>query len=420
MASQIEPGGKIAVIGAGIVGVCCAAELSDAGYQVTLIDRAKPGIGGPSRVNAGHIAGASILPLASPATFKNIPSLLLDPQSPLIVPQRYGLRILPWLYHFAFACRTQTYMNGVRALADLNSMLWGCTNDLYARAGISGQLSIPGALFLYETEHSFHRAQEGWRLSEKFGVKTDTVTAERLGELEPNLALHYFAAVRADSWGVVSDPLKIVEGIADYYAIGKGANLIHGSVSGVTPKTNGVAVRLDTGERYLMDGIVIAAGAWSKHLTRQLNERIPLEVERGYNVTSATSDTQINHALVFTDRGMVATQLSNAIRVGGLDELGGLHLAENPALHQRVRDLAEEFVLNFDASNATSWMGHRPSMPDSLPVIGQAKISNRILYAFGHGHYGLTHAPATGRLITELAQGHSPAINLHPFSSKRF
>ncbi len=419
MKPSIPPGGEIAVIGAGIVGVCCAVELLDAGYRVCLIDQAKPGTFGPSKANAGHIAGASILPLASPTTFRATPGLLLDRQSPLYIPLSYRLKVIPWLMRFAWSCRERTFMNGVHALASLNSMLWNCTDDLYARAGITGLLKKPGAIFLYESERSYRQAQTAWALSKTFGIETSPLPVEQLMKLEPHLKPHYAGAIHTANWGVVVDPQKIVHGIAKH-AIETGARLIRARVNSIARTTEGVELMLDSGERLERDGAVITAGAWSKHLTRQLGENIPLEVERGYNITTSSPDTSINHALIFADQGVVATQLSDALRVGGLDELGGLDIPADPALEQRVLETARDLFSDLDTTDATSWMGHRPSMPDSLPVIGRAKKTGRILYAFGHGHYGLTHAPATGTLIADLAVGRSSQIDTAPFSSTRF
>jgi len=419
MADPFPPGSEITVIGAGIVGVCCAAELTEAGFRVVLVDQAAPGIYGASKANAGHIAGASILPLASPDTFKNIPGLLLDRQSPLYIPLRYRLKIIPWLWRFALSCREQTFMHGVRALADLNSMLWACTDDLYARAGILGSLRKTGALFLYESEASYQRALRGWTLSKKFGIETTPVRVEQISQMEAHLTAHFVGAIEAKSWGMVSDTLKVVRDIAKY-ASDIGARLIQARVREIKPTDDGVEIVFDSGERRQTDSLVIAAGAWSKHLTDQLGEYIPLDVERGYNITIENSKAGIEKALIFVDKGVVATQLSGALRIGGLDELGGLELPANPVLQQRILEIARAVFSSLDTSDAIQWMGHRPSMPDSLPVIGRAHNFSHILYAFGHGHYGLTHAPATGNLIASLASGTSPEIDITPFSSARF
>jgi D-amino-acid dehydrogenase len=419
MRTQIPPGGRLVVVGAGIVGVCCAIELAEAGYQVELIDRAEPGKTGPSKANAGHIADASILPLASPATFRNIPSLLTSRQSPLYVPWRYGFQILPWLGRFALSCRPHSFANGVKALADLNSILWPCTEDLYQRANIRDQLTKSGALFLYETPASFYAAQKAWTFSATYGVHTETVAAEQLPTLEPHLSRSFTGAVRANTWGVVSDPLRIVVGLCAY-AISKGVLLTQANVTNVIPSDGDVALDLGGGNPLQADGVIIAAGAWSNVLVKQLGQSVPLEVERGYNITFSDPNTAINHALVFADRGMVATQLSGGLRIGGLDELGGLDLPENPALHQRVLETSEDLFSGLDTKDATPWMGHRPSTPDSLPIIGPAKISDRIFYAFGHGHYGLTHAPTTGKLIADLVSATPTMIDTKQFSADRF
>ena len=418
-ALSLSAGAHIAIVGAGIVGVCCAAELAAAGFRVTLIDPAQPGQGGASFANAGHIATSAILPLAAPGILAKAPRLLLDPEKPLHIPLTYWPRIAPWLVRFARASTTASFNARVGALSVLHHLTMAATGALYAQAGITDDLRAVGGLFVFSSERSFAAARAGWQRRKAQGFDHQVLEQAEIAELEPDLAPLFPKAVFDPSWCHVADPLRVVERIFAL-AMARGAAFANYPAAEIKATQEGVAVILRDGRPVQADAAVLAAGVWSKPFVRQLGDTAPLDTERGYNLTIANPGTNLTRSVAFSDFGVVATPLDGGLRFGGWDELGGLRSPPNSRLHDRIRALAERFFPGLDTGDRREWMGHRPSLPDGLPVIGWASGRRRVLYAFGHGHLGLTQAPATALLIRDLATGREPSVDLTPFSIGRF
>jgi D-amino-acid dehydrogenase len=166
--------------------------------------------------------------------------------------------------------------------------------------------------------------------------------------------------------------------------------------------------------------VVVAAGAWSRRLTDPLGDHVPLETERGYNTTLPLGSFDLRRQIIFGGHGFVVTPLTTGLRVGGAVELGGLDLPPNFARSEAMLRKAMRFLPGLSPEGGQQWMGFRPSLPDSLPVIGPSRASARIIYAFGHGHLGLTQSAGTGRLVADLVSGPAPAIDLAPFRPGRF
>ena len=415
----LPPGSHIVIVGAGIVGVCCAAELAGAGFRVTLIDPARPGRGGASFANAGHIATSAILPLAAPGILAKAPRLLLDPEKPLHIPLTYWPRIAPWLVRFARASTPSSFEARVKALSVLHHLAVAATGTLYAQAGLSDDLRQTGGLFVYGSEKSFAAAHAGWQRRKAEGFYYQELDQSEISMLEPALAPLFPKAVYDPSWCHVADPLRVVERVFAL-AIARGAAFARIPVAEIKATPDGVTVGLRDGRPIRADAAVLAAGAWSKPFVRQLGDNAPLDTERGYNLTIADPGVELGRSIAFSDFGVVATPLDGGFRFGGWDELGGLKAPPNPSLHSRIRALARRFFPGLRTDVRSDWMGHRPSLPDGLPVIGWASGSRRVLYAFGHGHYGLTQAPATALLIRDLATGMEPSIDPAPFAIDRF
>jgi D-amino-acid dehydrogenase len=282
--TPLPPGATIAVIGAGIVGVCCAAELAEAGYAVTMFDRAAPGTGGSSKANASHIAVSEILPLAAPGIALNGWKYWFDPEGPLKIPASYLPAIAPWITRFMLESRPAAYRRGVAALAALNGAAAGAVHDLYRRADLLAELHLSGSLFLYQSERAFEAALPGWHIKAQHGFASQTVEPEALPEFEPDLAPVFAKGVLVPSSARVSDSLRIVQGIS-HYAQAKGAQFSMDEVAALSHDGAGVHLRLASGPIERFDGAVVATGAWSRRFSRALGDRIPLDTERGSGST---------------------------------------------------------------------------------------------------------------------------------------
>lgn len=404
VSARLEPPAHIAVIGAGIIGTCCAVELRDRGYRVTLFDRGEPGREGASRANAGQLIPSLIHPLAYPGIWRDAPRLLTARDSPLAIAPSYLPRLAPWLYRFLASSRRHTYQRGVASLAALNAGAMEATRDLYGRAGLLPCVKNTGVLFLYESPASFDRARAEWTVKAEHGYVHKILSPQELRDLEPALAASFNGAILERAVSHVTDPLKIVEGLYRH-TVEQGTVFQRREMRIAALGADGVELSGTDGSRERFDGLVIAAGAWSRQLLRQIGDNAPLESDRGYNITIPRPGVAVRHCLVFADRGFVATPLEPGLRIGGGVELAGLAAPPRPMRLQRMLEAAKKFMPGLDDRDGETWMGHRPATPDSLPIIRVSGRHRRIVYAFGHGHLGLTQGPVTGQRVAELFGG---------------
>lgn len=408
----------IAVIGGGIIGICVATFLAEAGRKVTVIDRT--GIcEETSSGNAAALAFSDILPLAHKGMLANVPKWLADPLGPLSIPPAYLPKLAPWLYRFWRAGSPNKFETSLAAQASLMKLAESAWMALMERSATLPMLREDGSLELYESGAEFQASLPGWAARDRFGIGYRHLGREDLPAYQPGLSDNFVSGTFVPGWKTVGDPKDFGKAVWNY-AASKGADFLHGDVGLVLPRREQVAIQLREGRTLLARNLVIAAGAWSHLLARQLGEKIPLETERGYNTTLPTSAFDIKRQLIFSGHGFVVSPLATGIRIGGAVELGGIRRPPNYARSRAMLEKAKRFLPRLDTKGGREWMGYRPSLPDSLPVIGQSKNHANVHYAFGHGHLGLTQAAATGSLIRDLVQGCKPEIGLSPFSPQRF
>jgi len=393
-------GSSVAVIGAGIIGTSAAYGLSERGYKVTLYDRAQPGATGPSRGNAGHVVGSGIFPLAEPGAAWSGLKMLLDPNAPLKIPPAYYATIAPWLWRFWQSSRGEAFERGVAALVELNRGAVEETEALLGRAGIGHMIRRDPALYLYESEQSYDASTGHWDKRAEAGLRNTHLDARDIAELEPHLAPIFPRGVLSHEWAIVTDPFEVVTGL---FLAGQARGVVHErvSVDAVLPQGDLVTVTANGAPR-THDAALITAGVWSKALAEALGESLPVEAERGYNLTYPSRQGLINRPLVMADRGVVATPLSPGLRLGGWTELGGTELPPNPGRWKKMREISEAVLPELEGAPANEWMGHRPSVPDSVPVVSRSGKTPAVFYAVGHGHYGLSQAAKTARMIGEI------------------
>jgi len=407
------------VVGAGIVGICCARALQRDGAAVTVIDPLPPGRGA-SFGNAGGMAVTEVAPLALPGTIRRVPRWLMDPLGPLTIRWPYLPRLAPWLWRFWRASTRARAEAAAQALADLHKSAYDDYAPLLAEAGISDILKRQGCISLYRSEEALARDALEWELKRRHGVRVERLGAEELRQMEPALAPVFAAGIFMPDWGHVADPYRVVAAIAEHFARQGGTLRAARAVRIEIADDAARAVLTEAGERIECDLVVIAAGAWSRKLARKLGDKVPLESERGYHSTLPTPGVRVNRMLHSAEGGFVVTPMAMGLRLAGTVELGGLELAPDYARARVLVDRAKRFLPGLNAEGASEWMGHRPSLPDSLPVIGRSPRVANALYAFGHGHLGLTEGATTGRLIARLALGRDPGIDLRPFRVDRF
>lgn len=409
---------EIAVVGGGIIGTTCALYLREAGLDVTLIERADIA-SGASRGNAGGLAFAEILPLASPRIIRKALRWMRDPLGPLSLPPTYLPWIAPWLLRLWRASWPDRYHANIQSQVSLITLAQSEMLAMMARTGLDRHLHTQGMLEVYEGADRFAIAQEVVRERARHGIESQPLQGAELAAFQPGLSPRFTHGIHIHNWRNIDDPLQMTQDVAEH-AFALGARLIRGTVSRISPMAQGGRITLEDGSTIDARQVVIAAGAWSHHLTRQLGDAIPLETERGYNTTLPPDALDLHRQITFADHGFVISPLTCGIRVGGAVELAGLDRAPDYRRSQAMLDKAKAFLPGLRTEGGQQWMGFRPSLPDSLPVISPASRHQAFIYAFGHGHLGLTQSAATARLVCDLATGRAPAIDLHPYRATRF
>ncbi len=407
-----------AVIGGGIIGLCCALALCEAGQDVVLIEPHELA-GGASKGNAGALAFAEILPLASPGIIRKALHWLADPLGPLSLPPAYLPRMAPWLLHLWRASWPDRYRAGIQAQAALMTLARTEMQGLLQRTNLSDHLHAQGMLELHEGAADDPAAREVARWRAHYGIDSHVVQGSDLAALQPGLSPRFRHGVFIADWHNVGDPQALGQAIGQQ-AMHRGARLLQRTVQRIEPATEGGRLWLDDGTSVQARHVVLAAGAHSRTLARQLGDSIPLDTERGYNTTLPPDALELQHQLTFSDHGFVISPLRCGIRIGGAVELAGLQRPPDYRRAQAMLDKAAAFLPALRTGGGTQWMGFRPSLPDSLPIIGPAPHHPAFLYAFGHGHLGLTQSAATARLIRDLVTGNPPAIDLKPYRARRF
>lgn len=410
----------IVVVGAGIIGVQATHALLDDGHSVTLVD--PDGLGQrTSKGNAGGIVHTDILPLASPKVWRHIPRWLFDPLGPFAIRPSYALAILPWLLRFVRASAPAQVERSTRALIELNGRSLAAWERRLGGLGLADRhLRRIGYACVFARRADLEAALPVIKRQEKLGYPLEVLADHAaVKQLEPALGPAAVAGVNYLGGVSVDDPERVTRALGEA-AIGRGARLVKGAVISVRPTGAGTETLLAAGERIASDMALIAAGAWSRPLCAELGDDVPLDTERGYNLTLPGGSLGLSRMVLFEGQGFVAAPLDIGDRIGGAVEFGGLSLAPNYARVEAMVARAKRFLPEARFEGGTRWMGFRPSLPDTLPVIGPASRNDRVLYAFGHGHHGLTQSALTGDIIAALVGGREPPIDVAPFSVLRF
>jgi len=417
---------NVAVIGAGIVGVNCALALQMQGYQVTLIDR--EGIGaGCSKGNAGHFATEQVFPLAEPSLLMQLPKMLLDPLGPVSLSPRHFIKTIPWFMKFFNNMRSEKRLNNGTAIKALNTQAIEYYKPLLQAADAQHLLVCNGSLLVFE-KTAYKEVIAMHKHYQQAGVAVELLNKEQTLALEPSLHDNIKHALFFNEVGHTVDPLAMCTVLADY-AKNLGMEFKQLSVDGIDQTKSGVVINT-MNENLYFDHCVVATGAWSKSLLKGLGYNLPIEAERGYSLSISMTENEqalLSRPVASAERKFIITPMDNMLRLSGTVEYAGL---ETKANNKRADMLLKnsEFVLSKlpeqafskDEGNNERWMGPRPSLPDSLPVICKAPQHQNIFFALGHQHLGLTQGAITGKLIGQLVSGQETDIDVTPFCISRF
>ncbi|WP_193371193.1 NAD(P)/FAD-dependent oxidoreductase [Pelagibius marinus] len=408
----------VVVIGAGIVGVCCALYLLRDGHRVVLVDRGAPGEG-TSFGNGSIITEEAVVPVQTPGVARKVPGMLADPLGPLAIRWSYLPKIAPWLVHFIRSSSPQRVEEVSVALAQLLEGSLKAYEPLVEAAGISDMIRRSGWVSVYETEAGFKSYEPMLDLQRRRGVNFEVLPAEELRQLEPSLAPIFCRGVFYPDVAHTVNNFRFVQELAAAF-VRLGGEIRQQSVIGFQQGDAGVTAVVTEADTIACSGVVIAAGAWSKTLAVMLGSRLPLDTERGYHLTLPHAGADLRLPVYSTERGFVCTPLEHGLRIAGTVELGGLEAEPNWQRAEVLYRNASRWFPGLDRREESRWMGYRPSMPDSVPVIGPSPRHRNAIFAFGHGHCGLSLAARTGGLVAALLAGRDPGIDLRPYRPDRF
>lgn len=409
----------LAVVGNGIVGTACAAWLQRDGHRITFIDPKEPGEA-TSFGNAGSLSPSACLPVGMPGMWKKVPGWLLDPLGPLTIRWSYAPFVAPWLLRFMRHTSPAEVTRIATALRGLLAPIFECYEPLLQRANATGLVRQTGCLYVYSSADTARQWQWGMALRRNLGVELRDVNQDELETLEPDLKGRFRFGILAPDNGSTLDPSALTKALFAQ-CIKDGATFERQHVRAVLKARDRVTgLVLNDGKTVDCDGIVLAGGAWSGALAKQLGARVPLETQRGYHVTVRSNNLQLKHTVMAVEHNMMVNPMRMGLRLAGSVEFAGLDAAANFARAKGLLQKGREMFPHLDTSDTTEWMGHRPCMPDSLPVIDRAPQMQNAWLAFGHGHIGMCAAPSTGREIANLIAGRSPQIDLAPFAANRF
>lgn len=389
---------RVAVIGAGVIGSTVAYALARQGHRVVLIDRDAPGRG-CSYGNSGAISPGSVAPLAMPGVIASVPTMLFDANSPLYLPPAYLPRAMPWLLQFVASARPQAVAHAAQRLADLHRGAVERHVALAREVGVPELILRRGHLHVYPDEAALAKDAAGWRMRAEHGYHAEALDRDGIVALEPRLSPRYRVGRFLADHATIVDPFRYVDAIAKAF-VARGGELLRAAVHALVPGP-GAAWSLATDHGPVSVGkVVVAAGAWAKMLLDPLGVRLPLETQRGYHV-QYRGPAPVSRTVVLADRKVFATPMQDGLRVGGTVEIGGLAAPPDPRRAALLARIAAESFAGLDAGGATTWMGHRPCMPDSVPVIGPAPGHANLWLAVGHGHLGMTDAVGTAERIVK-------------------
>ncbi len=406
------------VIGAGIIGSAIAHDLQKRGRQVVLVERDAPGKGA-SFGNMASIAVTEFMPASRPSVWRQIPGWMLDPEGPVRVRPAYMPRLVPWFLRFIAASRPSKLRELEAQGAALCGRALADTQALLRETGLEDQISQAGCLSLYTDAAEFRADREHIEILERFGFAHEVISGAALRAQEPALSDKIGMAVRFPDNRSMKDPYKLVLALAARFQA-SGGQLIQGAVVGFTRSDKITAVRLADGREIAADEVVICAGAYSARLSKLLDEPIPLETERGYHTQIMAPGIEMRHSIIWPARAFMVTPTAGGIRVGGTVEMAGL---EAPPDYRRAKVTvrrAQTALPGLRCDDFTEWMGHRPALPDTVPILSASAKTKGVFYATGHGHLGLTYAATTARLMGDLITGVGSVLDLHPYRINRF
>ena len=407
---------KIGIIGAGIQGISNALFLQKKGFEVTIFDKDDPGSPAASYGNAGHFSPYACVLMNRPDILTDVPAMLLSSTGPLALKWNYVPKMIPWFIQFIRNCTTKRMMHTAKNMNQILNLALSAYDELFDDIELDSLVEKKGILYIWNDQSLKSRDLE-IKVRDELGVDQQVVSPKEIHDLEPNIKPFYHGGVYYKHGRHARNPKKILLKFFDLF-LKKGGKFLKKNVQDINFDGEKPAIKTET-QRYIFDKLIIACGAFSKKLTDNLGERIPLDTERGYHVHFKNCDHLLKRPVIFSNRGFGITPMEQGLRVVGTVEFGGL---KNPLSKSRVKNLINnaKYMLGDLPEHEDEWLGFRPTLPDFLPVMGPSKNYKNIFYCFGHHHLGWTLGPISGKIISGMIAEENTNLNLDPYSPKRF
>ena len=408
---------SVGVIGAGIQGVCTALNLIKKGYRVTIIDRDEPGKGSASYGNAGHFSPYASLSMNRPDILIDVPAMLLSTTGPLALKWNYAPKMMPWFFKFIRNCTEKKMMHTAKYMHQILDLALPAYDELFQEIDVSGLIENKGIIYFW-TDKDLKSRELEINVRKELGVEQKLLKPHEIHDLEPHIKQIYYGGVLYPGARHARNPGKILLKLFELF-LKRGGKFKKENVTTINFSSEDKPLIETNYSSYKFDKAVIACGAFSKKLTDQANEKIPLDTERGYHVHFKGHDHLLSRPVIFLNRGFGITPMEQGLRVVGTVEFGGL---DNPLSKKRISNLVNNAKYLFPdlPEHHDEWLGFRPTLPDFLPVIGPSKKYKNLFYSFGHHHLGWTLGAISGKIIAGMIAGENTNLNLSPYSSLRF
>jgi D-amino-acid dehydrogenase len=409
---------NITIIGAGIVGVATACYLRRDGHDVTVVDQRPPGEY-CSFGNAGILSPGSCAPQSMPGILWKVPGYLADPAGPLAVRWSHLPRALPWFTQFIANSRRDRVERIADALRPLLKQTFDAYAPLVKHAGIEDLIRQTGYIAVYESEEAYRGDALGWKLRRDRGVIVEEIDAAGIHHHAPGLAKIYARGLYLPEQGYVANPERLTKGLAAQFER-DGGKILQRKVLDIERGPAGVTALLTDAGKLAVETLVICAGVHSSELTSRLGEPVPIEAERGYHVTFSDPGVELTMPVMSPEGKFFVTPMEMGLRIAGQAEFAGIYAEPDYSRAEVMAKHMRRMFPDISSADSTRWMGRRPSLPDSMPVIGPSAKVPGVYYAFGHGHVGLCSGAPTGRIIADLISGRPPSVDVSPFRVQRF
>ncbi len=408
----------VAIIGAGIVGVATALWLQRDGHGVVLIDKAGPAKGA-SFGNGGVLASSAVVPVTVPGLLKKAPKMLFDPHQPLFLKWPYLPRLLPWLMKYLRYGSVGAVHHRAAAIKHIIGDSLADHQALAAGTPAEKWVVPSDYLYLYKDRAAYQADAFDWSIRKKQGFVWEALEGEAFREYDPCFSSEIGVSIKLPGHGRIADPGQYVKDLADHL-IAKGASFIKAEVTDIVRNDGAVAGVRMGGETIDCSAVVVCTGVWSGPLASKLGLNAPLESERGYHVELWGANKKPRSPVMVSSGKFVVTPMEGRLRLAGIVEYGGLDAPASKTPIELLYKNIRQTIPGIEWKEATEWMGHRPVIADSLPLIGEVPGVKNAYCGFGHDHVGLTGGPKTGRLLAQLVSGRVPNIDLAPFAPSRF